>query len=81
MMMQTSTSKAFGRGSWDYKYDVKRRKGEADSRIAGAKLTKCFHNFSMIIPSTILLQANPDAPNSFTRGTIVEEWWKNCRKI
>jgi hypothetical protein len=47
----------------------------------GAAFTKCFHNFSTIIPSTILLQANPDAPNSSTQGRIEEELWKNCRKI
>jgi hypothetical protein len=47
----------------------------------GAEFTKCFHNFSTIIPSTILFQANPDAPNSSTQGKIVEELWKNCRNI
>jgi hypothetical protein len=35
----------------------------------------------MIIPSTILLQANLDAPNSSKRGRIVEELWKNCSRI
>jgi hypothetical protein len=38
-----------------------------------AAFTKRFHDFSTIIPSTILLQANPDAPNSSKRGRIVEE--------
>jgi hypothetical protein len=47
----------------------------------GAAFTKCFYNSSTIFPSTILLQANPDAPNSSKRGKIVEELWKNCRKI
>jgi hypothetical protein len=40
-----------------------------------------FPQFSTIIPSTILLQDNPDAPNSSTQGRIEEELWKNCRKI
>jgi hypothetical protein len=40
---------------------------------AGAAFTKFFHNFSTIIPSTILLQATPDAPNSSTQGRIEEE--------
>jgi hypothetical protein len=35
----------------------------------------------MIIPYTILLQANPDAPNSSKRGRIEEELWKNCSNI
>jgi hypothetical protein len=35
----------------------------------------------MIIPFTILLQPNPDAPNSSKRRRIVEELWKNCRRI
>jgi hypothetical protein len=48
---------------------------------AGAAFTKCFYNSSTIIPSSILPQANPDAPNSSKRGRIVEELWKNCRKI
>jgi hypothetical protein len=47
----------------------------------GAAFTKCFYNSSTIIPSSILPQANPDAPNSSKRGKIVEELWKNCRKI
>jgi hypothetical protein len=46
-----------------------------------AAFTKYFHNSCTIFPSTILLQANPDAPNSSKRGRIVEELWKNCRKI
>jgi hypothetical protein len=46
-------------------------------KTAGAAFT----NFFTIIPSTILLQANPDAPNSSKRGRIVEKLWKNCRKI
>jgi hypothetical protein len=49
--------------------------------LPGAAFTKYFYNFSTIIPSTILLQANPDAPNSSKRGRIVEKLWKNCRKI
>jgi hypothetical protein len=40
----------------------------------GAAFTKYFHNSSTIFPSTILPQANPDAPNE-------EELWKNCRNI
>jgi hypothetical protein len=49
--------------------------------VAGAAFTKCFYNSSTIIPSSILPQANPDAPNSSKRGKIVEELWKNCRNI
>jgi hypothetical protein len=48
---------------------------------AAAAFTKCFYNSSTIIPSSILPQANPDAPNSSKRGKIVEELWKKCRKI
>jgi hypothetical protein len=40
-----------------------------------------YPQFSTIIPSTILPLANPDAPNSSKQGRIVEEFWKNCRKI
>jgi hypothetical protein len=58
---------------------VTARQNEASA--SGAAFTKFFHNFSTIIPSTILLQANPDAPNSSTQGRIEEELWKNCRKI
>jgi hypothetical protein len=48
----------------------------------GAAFTKCFHNSSTIIPSTILPQANPDAPkNSSKRGRVVEELWKNRRMV
>jgi hypothetical protein len=47
------------------------------SGVPGAAFTKCFHNSSTIIPSTILPQANPDAPNSSKQGRIVEELWKN----
>jgi hypothetical protein len=47
----------------------------------GAAFTKCFHISSTIIPSTIIPQANPDAPNSSNQERIVEELWKNCRKI
>jgi hypothetical protein len=54
---------------------------EGPDQLAGAAFTKRFHDFSTIIPSTILLQANPDAPNSSTQGRIEEELWKNCRKI
>jgi hypothetical protein len=43
--------------------------------------TKCFHNSSTIIPSTILPQANPDAPNSSKQGRVVEELKKNCGRI
>jgi hypothetical protein len=39
-----------------------------------AGFTKYFYNSSTIFPSTILPQANPDAPNK-------EEFWKNCRNI
>jgi hypothetical protein len=46
---------------------------EDRGRGTRSEFTKCFHNSSMIIPSTILLQANPDAPNSSKRGRIVEE--------
>jgi hypothetical protein len=51
------------------------------SEEPGTEFIKCFLNFSTIIHTTILLQANPDAPNSSTRERIVEELWKNCRKI
>jgi hypothetical protein len=40
-----------------------------------------FPQFFYIIPSTILPHANPNAPNSSKRGRIVEELWKNCRKM
>jgi hypothetical protein len=49
--------------------------------IPGAAFTKCFYNSSTIIPSSILPQVNPDAPNSSKGGKIVEELWKNCRII
>jgi hypothetical protein len=49
--------------------------------IPGTAFTKCFYNSSTIIPSSILPQDNPDATNSSKRGKIVEELWKNCRKI
>jgi hypothetical protein len=37
--------------------------------------------FYEFIPSSILPRTNPDAPNFSKRGKIVEELWKNCRKI
>jgi hypothetical protein len=47
----------------------------------GAAFTKCFHNSSTIIPSTILPQANPDAPkNSSKRGRVVEELLKKAKQ-
>jgi hypothetical protein len=49
--------------------------------MPGAAFTKCFYNSSTIIPFSTLPQANPYAPNSSKRGQIVEELWKNCRKI
>jgi hypothetical protein len=47
----------------------------------GTEFSKCFHNSSTIIPSTILPQAKPDAPNSTKRGRIVKKLWKNCGRI
>jgi hypothetical protein len=61
--------------------DLEDMQHKRSARPLNSAFTKCFHNFSTIIPSTILLQANPDAPNSSTRGRIEEEVWKNCRKI
>jgi hypothetical protein len=51
-----------------FSYDM-----QSADRQAGAAFTKCFHNFSTIIPYKILLQANPDAPNSYTQERIVEK--------
>jgi hypothetical protein len=50
------------------------RVGEQFEWGSGAEFTKYFHNSSTIFPTTILPQANPDAPNE-------EELWKNCRNI
>jgi hypothetical protein len=48
----------------------------------GRYLTNVFTiKSSTIIPSKILPQANPHAPNSSKRGKIVEEFWTNNRKI
>jgi hypothetical protein len=44
--------------------------GKERQPSAGAAFTKCFHNSSTIIPSTIIPQANRDAPNSSKRGRM-----------
>jgi hypothetical protein len=46
----------------------------------GVAFTECFHKFSTIIPSTILLQANADLPNHAKRARMVEELWKRIVK-